>query len=204
MYFCFLWYSLCLTSCLVLCDFGPMAGELTFKQAVTSLSTSCFVPLQAEVRLLCESSKWKQQFLLNNIEGDCCVYDDVVTLAYGDYEIVNPNSNKVTKKNVHCVRHNAACPLTEDEEVFILKSGFSCKSASRANQNQKANKQGIANEDWALSTVRTFKATALLVDRLRPLVLFLENVDGLSDEGSSGDSNLSVVLDELRKIGEKD
>ena len=62
----------------------------------------------------------------------------------------------------------------QTDPIFMLKSGFSCKSASRANPNFGSNLSGVREGNTALSTVRTFHATKQVIVELQPAVYFLE------------------------------
>ena len=104
-----------------------------------------------------------------------------------------------------CVRHKKTCS-PEVGAPFILKSGFSCKSVSRANFKSAANRQIIASSsqqgkpESTESTARTFKATLQCLQKLTPTFAVLENVDSLGDESQDGTSNLDTILEELKQL----
>ena len=111
---------------------------------------------------------------------------------------------KAKAKPLFCCVHNAACQ--PQEQLFILKSGFSCKSVSRANTRYSANKRiikgALQDEGEATeSTARTFKATLQVLEKLQPPYAILENVDSLADEGAEEASNIGTIFAGLNRIG---
>ena len=180
---------------------GSGAGEITFRQACDSLADHFVVALTPSVVLMCEVSKWKRSFLIENligsgIDSQCCVFDDIVTLAKGTPTCVR---HKKVGVGGNCNGKNCTLEAFQTDPIFLLKSGFSCKSASRANANFGSNLSGVREGNTALSTVRTFHATKQVIVELQPAVYFLENVDSLNAADDSGDSNLSAIMSELQQ-----
>lgn len=203
---------------------GAGTGELTFRAAVSQLSDHFLKPIQAKLLFTCEKEVWKQNHLINGVldadDKDVCVYDDVMTLGAVYTRPQPPNGSlpevaevatkgrSKGKKEVkdhstsppHCVHHKKSCPLPQTQ-VFMLKSGFSCKGNSKMNIRFAEYRNSMLTGDLSNTSVSTFYGTLSIIASTKPKIFILENVDSIGSEHQQ-DSNLSKVLAELRTVDE--
>lgn len=165
-------------------------------------------PFKVETKYACEIIQNKQKFLREHIfpavEEDpeaVCLFEDITKLD-SDRERL-------------CVTHKTSCALPSpvdinkkdcdgDSELSIYTAGFSCKSCSRANPDFSSLKTAIS-EGKDCSSTSTFRGVGVSLEKSKPHIVFLENVDtietGATDESESYRSNLDAVLDQLRELG---
>ena len=204
---------------------GSGTGELAFHATVHQLSEEFLKPLDAKVLFCCEKVPWKQQYLMANIVSkDTCVFDDVVTLgALADRKFPLPpldctatdaavdttSSHPKTKQKVkdhklkamqYCVQHKRACD-PRGSDIFLLKSGFSCKGNSRMNVRFSEFRESFKNEDFSNCSVSTFFGTMGTIAATKPKLVILENVDSIGNEHVQ-DSNLCKVCEEIKAVDE--
>ena len=186
---------------------GSGTGELTLNAAVQELSDHFLLPATVKVVMACEREGWKQQHLAHHIvPSSCCIYDDVMTLGSAAAHFKQKDDSKGSKGNAKddsikapfCVHHRAECnPM--DKEIFMLKSGFSCKGNSRMNSRFAEFRESMKMGDFSNSSVSTFYGTLGMIEWSKPKVFVLENVDSAGGE-SQQDSNLARVMEELRTV----
>ena len=137
-------------------------------------------------RFVCEIEERKRNFLMAvHEEDDLCIFIDVRHLE---------------KSRAWCERHRQHCVVPG---VDWKSLGFSCKSVSPAAKGSNPEAISVlARKCQKSSTAITFFAGLGYVKRHHPGVLFLENLDNLSDDAGPGEnSNLDVVVDCLREEG---
>lgn len=187
---------------------GSGTGEMTFAAAVACVSDFFLQPISAEVVFCCERESWKQTHLLKHIvDSGTCVFDDVTTLGAAIDKPVpeqaviidRPKTKVNTAKDLadashFCIRHKKPCMPPTD--IFLVKSGFSCKGNSKMNLKFGAFRDSMKNRDFTNSSVSTFFGTLGVLSLTKPKAFILENVDAIGNEAS--DSNLSRVMDELK------
>lgn len=133
---------------------------------------------------------WKQEHLRAHIgSSNTCIYDDVTTLgAHGfrsdvDFAVASENAerpkakakakavkdlNELAKTPHHCIQHDKPCTLPTD--IFILKSGFSCKGNSRMNVRFAEYRTSMARSDLENTSVSTFYGTLGVIASVRPKI----------------------------------
>ena len=176
---------------------GSGCGELTFSAGAEAVSNEYMIPLGVDVSFMCEKEKWKQRFILENLikaDSSTCLYDDVVKLG-------NLSKDEQPEEPAHmCVRHKGPCDPRK-KNIFLLKSGFSCKGNSRSNMKFAEYRMSMKNKDFNNSSVATFYGTCGVIHCVQPQVFVLENVDSIGDEHTP-DTNLQQVMQTLGQIRE--
>ena len=185
---------------------GSGAGELAFEAAVTALANHFVVPLASHTVLCCEKEGWKQGWLATNIatKDSICIFDDVISLGLSlvrrdDGDVESPGSE--SKPGHMCSKHQKSCNIVPSDEVFLLKSGFSCKGNSRMSPKFAELKMAFKNDDPKSCSRTTFVATVQVIAALRPKIFVLENVETMGTEANP-DSNMSEAMGTLRSLND--
>lgn len=122
----------------------------------------------------CDNDVSRQRWL-KDVMGFTCVFTDLLDLPNGrglDY----------VQQRVRRVK-----------DIFLFTCGFSCKSVSRSNKNCAQFRNCL---EYARGTTgKTFRAAILTVALLLPILIFMENVQGLSQR------DRAFVVQELEKLG---
>ncbi|CAK9054667.1 Modification methylase MspI (M.MspI) (Cytosine-specific methyltransferase MspI) [Durusdinium trenchii] len=157
--------------------------------------------LQLHVKFMVECKKFKQHFLrrvhshfFENTTKLCHLFKDVTT-------------PKLT-----CIEHSKKFDC--DSEVFgeasdpidVFVSGFSCKSFSGMNTSMSASarllSQPSEEQKEKSCSYRTYHGTLSIINRARPKVVLMENVENINmGAASSLPTNLDIVLNDLRDLG---
>ncbi|CAL1131063.1 unnamed protein product [Cladocopium goreaui] len=102
-----------------------------------------------------------------------------------------------------------ACEIIQNKQKFLREHIFPAveedtQSCSRANPDFSSLKTAIS-EGKDCSSTSTFRGVGVSLEKSKPHIVFLENVDtietGATDESESYRSNLDAVLDQLRELG---
>ena len=122
----------------------------------------------------CDNDESRQRWL-RDVMGVTCVFTDLLSLPSGSaFDFVQQRMRSV-------------------KDIFVWTCGFSCKSVSRSNKNAAKFKNCLKYELG--TTGKTCRAAIRTVALLLPILLFMENVQGLS----AGDR--AFVIRELEKLG---
>ena len=129
----------------------------------------------------CEWVRWKREWIWRNF-APRRIFVDAADLCQldGAYDDVSGSKQVV-------------------ETVGVLIAGFSCKDASLLNVHHKARKECIKSGEG--TTGSTFRYVINVVKLQQPLLVILENVAGLTNQGDSGMSNLDYVKEAFAAIG---
>lgn len=168
---------------------GSGTGELAINHTVEGMAEHYSFPCATYVPFMAEKEPWKQKWLMENgfVGKDTCLFDDCT---------------KIMDNDAFCVNHKKKCNILNCRRTHILKSGFSCKSWSRANVNFKENRNGMAGMKNELTSVKTFNSTRDVIVATKPDIFVFENVESIGDT-KDDDSNLSIVVDTLGSIDDE-
>ena len=171
---------------------GFCSGSGVFGMGIESMlqeiSDVALVHLRCKHSFVCESKKWKQEWLIENTQIGCCCFNDVC---------------KMDKEGpISCARHGE-CVVPK---VHILAGGFSCTSVSHINNTaaqQKGKLQHCTPDDPSLpATFKTWHGCIKLVKQNKPLVLMFENVEALDDAPVSQEGAIMLGQAQLSNLGE--
>jgi hypothetical protein len=131
---------------------------------------------------MAEISNRKREYLLNNVQVNCCLFGDISTVV-------------MNKGYGRCYKHNRECRFPDFD---ILLSGFSCKGWSPQNNHESNPAALLSNPLSQSSTYITYWANMGLIDLRNPWAVIFENLDVMDQEpnaagASSGLPDTQVV-----------
>ena len=100
-----------------------------------------------------------------------------------------------------CKRHKQhKCPVVPGDVHYY---GFSCKSASRANNAvpPDVKKSMLSDDSSSTTTGDTYRCGILYLRKNKPAFIIWENVDTLADNESAPDSNINTLIKDLYEEG---
>lgn len=128
-------------------------------------------PCAGMLAFVCEKDPKKRAWLRRTLPSSVCIFEDV---------------NDLAAEEAQCARHDKRCKITHADG---FKMGFSCKDASRA--NNKRSFDCLSTGSGGGLTASSFHGGVAYINHHRPLLILLENVDGLADDAAVGSPDLA-------------
>lgn len=153
-----------------------------FEGVAEAFSNVLGIKVISEHVVVVEKSPKKQAWLLDVMPENCCVLTDVKVFS-------------LPEGTLHeCKRHTQhKCPVASGDIHYY---GFSCKSASRANNAvpPDVKKSMLADDSSSTTTGDTYRCGILYLRKNKPAFVIWENVDTLADNETSPDSNINTII----------